>query len=168
MDQTIFLTGFMGSGKTSVGKKLANKLEKQFYDLDRFIEEKEGKSISEIFREIGESGFRELESKYLRELANQQNAVIALGGGTPCFSNNMEFIKSNGISIYLKLDESILVGRLRTNKTKRPLIANKTDEEISAFVRETLEQREPFYDQANYVLEGNHPNAKLIVSILND
>lgn len=168
MDQTIFLIGFMGSGKTSVGKKLANKLEREFCDLDRFIEEKEGKSISEIFREIGESGFRELESMYLRELANRQNAVIALGGGTPCFSDNIEFIKSNGISIYLKLDESILVGRLRTNKTKRPLIAKKSDQEISDFVRETLEKREPFYNQANHVLESNHPNGKQIVSILND
>ena len=156
----------MGSGKTSIGKKLAKQLNLEIFDLDQFIEEKYNQSISEIFEVRGELEFRKMEFDSLLELSKKKNCVIALGGGTPCFEKNMKLIKSSGTSIYLKLDKAILIGRLRLKKAKRPLIANLNDEAISKLVHQKLNEREAFYNQADYTLENNHPKAKMILECL--
>lgn len=166
MNKPIFLLGFMGSGKTSIGKKLARKLALDFIDLDTYIEEKYSSSITSIFAEKGEEQFRLIEQTCLKELSEKQDCVISLGGGTPCYFDNMQLIKQSGTSIYLKLEVNILVGRLRLKKAKRPLIANKNDEQISQFVHQELTKREAYYKQADFVLVNNHPKAQLIVDLL--
>lgn len=167
MAKPIYLLGFMGSGKTSIGKKLANKLNLDFFDLDQFIETKSQKTITELFTEKGEKAFRTIENENLVELSSKKDCVISLGGGTPCFGINMEIIKHTGTSIYLKLEEAILVGRLRLKRAKRPLIANLNDEEISILVHKRLNEREVFYKQADYTIESSHPSAKMIVELIN-
>ena len=149
----IFLIGFMGSGKSTIGRKLANKLSYTFYDLDKEIEHKEGSSIAEIFSKKGEQYFRKLESEVLSTLSNE-NQVIALGGGTPCYADNMEFINQTGTSIYLKYNAGILFSRLVKAKSQRPLLAGKTDEELKAFIEEKLTERELFYKQSEYIIES--------------
>lgn len=166
MDKPIFLLGFMGSGKTSIGKKLARKLAVDFIDLDEYIEEKYNSSITSIFAERGEEQFRLIEQACLKDLGEKQNCIVSLGGGTPCYFDNIKVIKQLGTSVYLKLDVNILVGRLRLKKAKRPLIANKSDEEISQFVRQELKKREVYYNQADFVLANNHPKAQLIIDLL--
>jgi shikimate kinase len=167
MAKPIFLLGFMGSGKTSIGRKLANNLNLNFFDLDLVIEEKFQKSITELFAEEGEKAFRIIENESLHKICSNSDCVISLGGGTPCFENNMKLIKNTGTSVYLKLDESILVGRLRLKKEKRPLIAKLSDQEISNFVQERLKEREVFYKQADFILESNHPKVVMIADLLN-
>ena len=147
----------MGSGKSSLGKKLAKKLNQPFYDLDVVIEEKENKTIAEIFEEKGEEYFRNIERETLHELTdNNSSFVLALGGGTPCFYDNIEFINANGTSIYLKYNAGILHSRLINAKTERPLVKDKTDDELKQFITEKLTEREVFYKQAKLIIEGNN------------
>ncbi|MEQ9063524.1 MAG: shikimate kinase [Vicingaceae bacterium] len=144
----IFLVGFMGSGKSVTGKKLAKRLNLQFLDLDREIEEVQGEAIPEIFKNRGEPYFRELEGKTLFNLAGQSGFVIALGGGTPCSQDNWDFIENNGLSIYLKEKADVLFGRLRKEKALRPLISDLGDAELKSYIHNTLKSRSIFYDQA--------------------
>ena len=158
----LFLIGFMASGKTKTGKRLANQLQLPFLDLDHLIETEIGQSISSYFQTHGEKAFRKIESKCLHELP-LQSAVVALGGGTPCFEDNMAFIKSIGKSIYLKKKPEVLIGRLRKRKAKRPLVANLTDQELKEFVLTTLKEREFYYEQADFTIElENEPFNTLI------
>lgn len=153
----IFLLGFMGSGKSTLGKKLAKQLELSFFDLDDEIEKQEGKSVAEIFEEVGEGGFRKIEAKLLKKLTQKTtNYVLALGGGTPCFYENMELINQSGISIYIKYNEGVLCSRLIVAKAKRPLIQGKSKEELHCFIEETLNKREEFYKQSQFLVEGNN------------
>lgn len=157
----------MGSGKSTLGKKLANKLSKPFYDLDLIIEEGENKTITQIFEQKGEDYFREIEKKALQELINTNSEfVLSLGGGTPCFYNNMEFINANGTSIYLKYNVGILHSRLINAKTKRPLIKNKTDEELKQFVTEKLAKREMFYEKANLIMEDKNITVDSVLGLI--
>ena len=149
----IFLIGYMGSGKSSVGRLLATKLNWQFIDLDLFIENRYRKSVSLIFSESGEMAFREMEQNMLREVALFEQAVISTGGGAPCFHNNMTLMKQSGITVYLKVPISKLTNRLDTSKQNRPLIKNKTKEELAAFITENLKVRETFYNEADLVFD---------------
>ena len=149
----IFVLGFMGSGKSSLGERLANRLGRDFVDLDKLIEEKEGKSISEIFSEKGETYFREIETKTLNDLKSESECVVSLGGGAPCSELNLSFIGSNGMSIYIKEPEDILFGRLRDKKQDRPLIANLSDDELRHFISDKLSEREKFYNRADFTYE---------------
>ena len=145
----------MGSGKSTLGKKLANKLKLQFLDLDQLIEEQEHCTISEIFKNKGEDYFRALETAVLKDLMLiKTDFVLSLGGGTPCFNNNIEFINSTGTSIYLKYNAGILTSRLLAAKQERPLIAGKNEEELKQFVDDLLTQRESFYLKSKIVVEG--------------
>lgn len=163
----IFLLGFMGCGKSTLGKKVAKKLDLPFFDLDKCIEEKAGVSISEIFKTKGEEYFRALESKVLISLINNQdNYVLSLGGGAPCFNDNMKLINELGTSIYLKYNEGILASRLINSKAERPLIANKTKEELIDFISKLLSKREQFYNQSKIVVEGNNITANQVVNLL--
>jgi len=163
----IFLIGFMGCGKSTLGKKLAKKLEVSFVDLDQKIEEVEGRSISEIFADVGEDGFREIETQQLKELINtNEKCIIALGGGAPCFNQNIDLINGAGISVYLKYNVGILTSRLITAKQQRPLIAGKTNEELSVFIEQMLKQRETYYLQSDLIVEGKNITASQVTDLL--
>lgn len=146
----------MGSGKSTVGRGLADALQLQFLDLDSYIEERNFKSIPEIFASLGEDGFRKLEQKALHEVSEFENVVIATGGGAPCFFDNIDVIKRTGKSIYLNGTPRILAERLLQSKTERPLIKGKSEAELIAFIDETLNKRSFWYKQADVVLNFDH------------
>jgi shikimate kinase len=153
----IFLIGYMGSGKTTVGKLLAEKLGYSFVDMDAHIEEKYFKSVSEIFSQLGEQEFRILEKKCLHEVAEFESVVISTGGGAPCFFDNMDFMNVHGLTVYLKLSAKELTNRLEHSRDgKRPLLAGKKGEDLVQFISEGLSKREPFYNQATLIASSNN------------
>ena len=149
----IILIGYMGSGKTTVGKALAKDLSLPFYDLDWYIESRMRKTVSEIFAERGEEGFRKIEYNMLHEVAEFEDVIISCGGGTPCFFDNMDYLNQQGQVVYLKADPEVLYKHLMMAKVERPLIKGKSHDELLAFIREQLEKREPFYTKARYTLD---------------
>lgn len=157
MQQSIILLGYMGSGKSIVGKHLANSLSKPFIDLDNYIENKEKETISSIFKSRGELFFRKLERQYLETLLNQNKpTVVALGGGTPCYYDSMDLIlKTNHfLSIYLKTSISELTQRLFSQKEKRPMISHMdTPEALTEFIGKHLFERAPFYERAELKIQ---------------
>ncbi len=146
----IFLTGYMGSGKTTLGRALAADLNVQFIDLDHYIEQRYRKTIAQLFAENGEDGFREIERRMLHEVGEFEDVIISTGGGTPCFFDNIEFMNAQGTTIYLDVPVERLFIRLCIARSKRPLIKNKDDEELRAFIIEQLEKRAPHYSKAQY------------------
>ena len=152
----IILVGFSGSGKTSSGKALAERLNLPFIDVDEYISAKTGKTISEIFAEKGERGFRNIERVCLDEiLIGEPRSVIATGGGTPCFDNNMDLMNRFGITVYLKAAPEILCRRLE-NDAKRPLIAGKTGKELEEFIENTLSERKVYYEKSQIAVTIKH------------
>ncbi len=149
----IYLIGFMGSGKSYLGKALASQLNLSYLDLDDWLEKEEGRSISRIFSESGEMEFRKLEAQYLRATAQHQNIVVATGGGTPCFFENMDWANENGVTIYLNASPRLIASRLSGEKSKRPLISSLNDEELLSFIENKLAERESFYHQAHLQLD---------------
>ena len=139
----IFLIGYMGAGKTTLGKAFAREMGLTFVDLDWYIEERFHKSIRQLFTERGEDGFRELEKRMLHEAAEFEDVVISTGGGTPCFLDNMEYMNTMGDTIFLDVDIKVLFRRLKVAKQQRPLLVQKTDEELMAFIAENLQKRLP-------------------------
>ena len=150
----IFLIGYMGGGKTTLGKAFARAMELTFVDLDWYIEERYHKTVSQIFAERGEDGFRELEKRMLHEASDFEDVVISVGGGTPCFFDNMDYMNQVGETVFLDVDNQVLFRRLKVAKQQRPLLANKTDEELMAFIQEALEKRLPHYTKAKHVFNG--------------
>ena len=150
----IFLIGYMGAGKTTLGKAFARAMGLTFVDLDWYIEERYHKTVSQIFAERGEDGFRELEKRMLHEASDFENVVISVGGGTPCFFDNMDYMNQVGETVFLDVDNQVLFRRLKVAKQQRPLLANKTDEELMAFIQEALEKRLPHYTKAKHVFNG--------------
>ena len=150
----IFLIGYMGAGKTTLGKAFARAMGLTFVDLDWYIEERYHKTVSQIFAERGEDGFRELEKRMLHEASDFENVVISVGGGTPCFFDNMDYMNQVGETVFLDVDNQVLFRRLKVAKQQRPLLANKTDEELMAFIQEALEERLPHYTKAKHVFNG--------------
>ena len=161
----IILLGYMASGKSTIGKQLSKKLGIPFLDLDTYIYEKENKSVSEIFSQNGEIYFRKKEHEYLREvLENQQDFILSLGGGTPCYANNIELIlNKNSISIYLKASIQTLSNRLLKNKNSRPLVAFLEDDQVPEFIAKHLFERRFFYEQARKVVVIDQKSASEIV-----
>jgi shikimate kinase len=152
----IFLIGYMGSGKTTIGKLVADKLGYSFIDMDARIEERQFKTVSQIFAEIGEDEFRILEKQCLHEVAQFDHAVISTGGGAPCFFDNIDYMNAHGLTIYLKLTPAELAERLEAaHANKRPLLANRKGEELRQFIADGLAKREPFYSQAAHALSGD-------------
>jgi shikimate kinase len=149
--ERIFIVGYMGSGKTTIGKRLAESLSLSFVDLDAYIENKYRKTVPALFAEKGEDGFRKIESQSLREVAEFEDVVISTGGGTPCFFDNMEVMNRAGVTIYLKVDPEHLAFHLLASKTVRPLIAGKPEEELVPFITEHLARRECYYRKAQIV-----------------
>ena len=149
----IILIGFMGAGKTTIGRQLALALGLQFYDLDWYIEMRYHKKVSEIFAEEGEEYFRDLERRMLHEVAEFEDVVISCGGGTPCFGDNMQYMNQQAETVYLKLEPEVLAMHLSMGRTVRPLILNKTGDELLSYIKETLKTREPFYTQARHIVD---------------
>ncbi len=166
----IFLIGYMGSGKTTVGKLLAEKLHFSFVDMDSHIEEKQFKTVSQIFTELGEENFRLLEQQCLQEVADFENVVISTGGGTPCFFDNMEYMNSRGVTVYLQLSPTELAERLELSRAnKRPLLAERKGDKLRQFIADGLGRREPYYTKARFVVHGNDEAVvSLICSLLPD
>ena len=151
----IIIIGYMGAGKTTVGKALAKELGVMFYDLDWYIESRMRKTVKQIFDEIGEEGFRKIERNMLHEVAEFENVVVSCGGGTPCFFDNMDYMNQLGETIYLKASPETLHTHLKMGKGVRPLLLNKTPEEVEIFIREQLKLREPFYNKAKHIIDIN-------------
>lgn len=162
-DQHIFLTGFMGSGKSTAGKKLATLLKTRFIDLDAYLEKRDNRTIEEIFEEEGEEKFRELETKYLKEVIRlKEPHVISLGGGTVCFNDNLETIKNNGLLIYIQLPVAVLADRIKQSTTSRPLLKSLSEEELIKNISDILENRKGFYEQAHITVNGLNLTPQLI------
>ena len=154
----------MGSGKTSLSKKVAQKINVPFLDLDNEIELSSNKKISQIFAENGEEAFRNLERKTLQEIIQKkENFVLACGGGTACFHDNIELMNQNGISVFLDVEEKILLGRLKNKRDERPLISALSEDELKAFVHEKLKERKPFYEKCQVTISSNNPTANQIL-----
>ncbi len=157
----------MGSGKTTLGKKLANHLNKEFIDLDKEIEKQTQKSITEIFEKEGEAYFRKIEKEVLEKFCNnQQSFVMALGGGTPCFYNNMELINKSGVSIYINYNAGILASRLKSAKIVRPLVEGKSEDELKLYIENTLLERAVFYTQSQFTLNKDNIKVEDVLALL--
>ena len=149
----IILIGYMGSGKTTVGKALSKETGMMFYDLDWYIESRMRKSVAQIFAEKGEDGFRKIEFNMLHEVAEFEDVIISCGGGTPCFFDNIDYLNQQGDVVYLKATPETLYKHLLMGKVERPLLKGKSSEELIAYITEHLKERAPFYEKARYTLD---------------
>ncbi|MCC9166437.1 shikimate kinase [Pontibacter harenae] len=163
----IFLVGMMGSGKTTMGRQLAEQLSYTFVDLDEYIVQQEGRTVAQIFEQEGADRFRELEREHLMGVVQHyKQAVVATGGGAPCFFDNMEFINQHGKSVFLDVPIGEITRRLyNSDMAVRPLIAGKTEDELKAFIAKVLEQRRPFYLQAHHILSGENNNMPTLFTL---
>ena len=154
----------MGAGKSSYGRKLAKTIGFRFIDMDTHIEELEGMKVSDIFSQRGEQWFRAKETEVLHLLGEmEEDLIIATGGGVPCFNNNMDFINSNGISVYLKLSAEALVMKLSSsNKSLRPLLVGKKDQELLDYVKQKLSEREQFYQLSKIIVPAEKLNIETL------
>ena len=162
----IFLIGYMGSGKTTTGRKMASLYDCPFIDLDTRIETTTGKSISEHFI-LGEDHFRKVEQQTLHNASTDSKFILSTGGGTPCFHGNMDWMNKNGITVYLKLDPLSLFHRLKASKRPRPLLEGKSDDELLEFIKNNLAEREPVYRQARYQVKGEDLDVLSLVNNIN-
>jgi len=158
--KNLYLVGYMGTGKTTVGHLLAKKLQRSFIDVDEFIENRYHKTISMLFEEKGEAGFRKIEHLVLQEISSFEKVVVSTGGGLPCFFDNMDLLNQTGITVYLKASVDELADRLAFDMQKRPLIKGKNAEELRAFIESNLQKREPFYNQANFIFDVHQCSSK--------
>ena len=149
----IILIGYMGSGKTTVGKALSKETGMMFYDLDWYIESRMHKTVAQIFAERGEEGFRKIEYNMLHEVAEFEDVIISCGGGTPCFFDNIDYLNGQGDVCYLKATPEVLYKHLLMGKVERPLIKGKSPEELIKFITEQVGKREEFYAKARYTLD---------------
>ena len=150
--KSITLIGYMCSGKTTVGRALARRLHRNFYDLDWYIEERFHHTVPEIFATDGEAHFRDLERRMLHEVAEFEDIVLSCGGGTPCFFDNMDYLNQTSEVVYLRATADILCQHIAMSRGERPLLKGKSPEELHAFVEGQLKEREPFYMRAHHVI----------------
>lgn len=161
----VYLIGFMGSGKTYTGRRLASLLDYSFIDLDALIVQRERRSIPDIFAQSGEREFRRLEREALEATQYMQQTVISCGGGTPCFFHNMNWINRHGLSVYLHTHRALLEQRLRRGQERRPLIKGMNDSELREFISRKVAERSPFYQQAMVEVRQNTDEENLAESI---
>jgi shikimate kinase len=164
----IYLIGFMGSGKSTAGRKMASLLHWNYSDIDRLVEEREGCSVSELFARRGENYFREAESEVLRSLSNRSRTIVACGGGTPCSPANIEVMKSTGVVVYLKLTAQELTERLQKSRTVRPLIHDAGSDEMKMKVENLLESRTCWYEMADLTVDGMNDTIEEITARVAD
>lgn len=150
----IYLIGYMGSGKSSMGKKLAARMNYTFVDIDQLIEAEQNLSVGELFAQQGEDTFRNLERLALHQSFENDNIVVSTGGGTPVFFDNMDLMKSRGLCVYLQANPAVLLSRLLPNQQSRPIIASLEKDELLAFISEQLAKRLPFYEKASLHIEA--------------
>lgn len=162
----IYLVGFMGCGKSSLGKRLARRLNYAFLDTDHEIERETGKRVWELFRDEGEPAFREMERRVLRRSAELEKVVVATGGGTPCFFDNMDFILAHGVSVYLRMSVISLVHRLENARVKRPLLKDFQGEDLFQEISRRLAEREQWYMKAHCIIKGETAKPNHIISLV--
>lgn len=153
--KSIILVGYMCVGKTTIGRDLAKELNKTFYDLDWYIEERYHTKVAQIFAEKGEAHFRDLERRMLHEVAEFENIVLSCGGGTPCFFDNIDYMNQVGEVFYLKASVDTIMQHLTMSRSERPLLKDKSPEELRTFITEQIAQRTPFYEKAQHVIDVN-------------
>ncbi len=163
----IFLTGFMGSGKSFWGKKLASRYRLPHFDLDTEIEQRTQQSISDIFISMGEDAFREIESNCLQDcISNHPHFVMSTGGGTPCYRQNNEWMKQSGIVVYLQTESAALYQRLQHDNKHRPLIAHLLEDELLSYIQKTLQQRQATYETAHHIVDTKSANESIFDTLL--
>ncbi|MBN2612972.1 MAG: shikimate kinase [Bacteroidales bacterium] len=162
-----FIIGFKSAGKTTIGKKLANKLAMHFIDLDEYIEHTTGKSVPEIFTSEGEGRFRKIEWEALKKVVKEDNIIVSTGGGVPCHCDNMNLMEQSGEVIYLRLDNDTLVSRLEKATADRPIVKGKTREELYLYVQQLREKCEHNYLRAKYIVDSKNLKTEELVNILN-
>ncbi len=167
-NQKIFLIGFMGCGKSKLGKGLALKSNRPFIDLDELIESQSQMTIPQLFTIVGEQGFREKEREVLQNATFANDIIIATGGGAPCFFDNMEWMNSNGITVFIDSPVKVLADRLINARVERPLVKGKSYEELIEFIDLKLKERRPFYEQAKIILKGMDLNAEILMQALEE
>jgi shikimate kinase len=168
MQPRIFLIGFMGSGKSTLGSGLARRIGYEYVDMDHLIEETAGMTIPGIFSEHGEDVFRKWEHDILLELCEREGLVVSTGGGAPCHGEMISIMNDHGTTVYIKLAPAVLKERLLQSKTERPLIQGKSEPELMGFITSLLAQREVYYNQARIILDGLHPNLDNLVDLLEE
>ncbi|MCU4166001.1 shikimate kinase [Carboxylicivirga caseinilyticus] len=162
----VFLVGFMGSGKSTLGRRLKHEMSWNFLDLDDVFEEKFQTTIKQYFADYGEDAFRIAEKECLHDVMHLENVIIATGGGTPCFFDNMEVMNKNGLTIYLKLSVETIISRLSSGKNVRPLVADKSGDELYNFIDEKLKEREGFYSQSKVIADAEILSVDAYVNII--
>jgi shikimate kinase len=162
----IYLIGFMGSGKSTFGKRMASRSGWNFEDLDALIEDSEGRTVRDIFKESGENYFREAEAAVLRSITSDDNIIIACGGGTPCYEGNMEFMNGTGVTVYLKHDAATLSHRLKNARKVRPLLEGMEQGEMEEYIKTTLTEREKWYNKAQFIIDGLKADPGKLMDIL--
>lgn len=162
----IFLIGFMGCGKSTVGRDLARLLNYEFVDMDDYIVDKQGQSIADIFDTYGESFFRGIEKDTIAALCKQENTVVGTGGGAPCFFDNMEVINRHAVSVYLQLTPDEFVRRVYNPNTERPLLRGKNKEQLSNYYTEMLAKRAPFYQKASVIVDATIYGPKKVAELI--
>lgn len=168
----IILIGYMGAGKTTVGKALSKELNIPFYDLDWYIESRMRKTVAQLFSERGEEGFRKIEHNMLHEVAEFENVILSCGGGTPCFFDNIDYMNQQGDVVYLKASPEVLYKHLLMGKAERPLLKGKSPEQLIDYIREQLAYREQFYSKARHTLDvslmDNYEKIKITIEKLKE
>lgn len=164
--QAIFLLGFMGSGKTYWARRLAERLGWNFLDLDEVVKQRAGCSVAQIFEEKGEAAFRELERETLHSLTFLENTVVATGGGTPCFYDNLDWMRARGLTIYLQAPAPLLAQRLQPEKALRPLLAYLPENGLLPFIEGKLAERLPFYEQADKTIQMGKTDEAILAELM--
>lgn len=164
----IYLVGYMGAGKSTTARRLAQKLGFEANDTDSLFEARFKVSVNDFFGKYDEALFRKLETQMLQSTANLENTVIATGGGTPCFNDNMQWMNQHGITIFLKISPLTAVNRILNSKKKRPLAENKSEDELSDFVQKHYAARMPFYEQAHYTVKGENCDIDALVKLIGE
>ncbi len=167
MTKRVYLIGFMGSGKSTMGRWLADTMKDwSFIDLDTFIENKYHQTIPDIFAEKGEDGFRKMEAACLKEVSSFENVIVGAGGGTPCFFDNMEVMNETGLTIYLQLTPQDTYDRLQTSKNPRPLIDGMEGQKLVDFITQKLSERESFYKKAQIIADAKNWEVKDYIKLI--
>lgn len=161
---TIFIIGYMASGKTTFGRALARRTGMQHIDLDFYIEQRFHSTVRDIFARKGEAEFRRIEGAMLREAGEMEDTVVSCGGGTPCFGDNLEYMKSRGLTVCLQASEEVTADRIIKAGNKRPLMAGKSHDEIISTLREHMEARRPYYDRAHLIISGDRLENKVQIA----
>jgi len=162
-----FIIGYKSSGKTTIGKKLAGSLKLKFIDLDDIIEKREGKSVPELYIQEGDTASRIKEWEALEEMVKEDNLVVSTGGGAACHCNNMDLMEKHGEVIYLSLDNDTLVSRLKVSTKDRPIVLNKSDEQLRQYVSELRDKCEHHYQRAKYIIDVKNHTIESIIKVLN-